>query len=332
MDFFTADRAVYGAVAAVVSLVLSGVSTRMFSNANPPLWLFVSFCFGRLGDRLNKTHRTGGDLWFRGFIIFALALGVCLALAYAVETLRGQYALCGMVEAGILALGLASGGLWLLAFELAGVAGGQVRPQSRIYLTLARTMHLNLALADEHTVARRMMEMLARRFDRGFIAPLFWYMALGLPGFLVMTFLSALDWRLGKGGFTKGFSAFFSGLERLMAFIPSLISAVFLVLASFIAPGAGVWRSLKAFCSVTSIPPMAQGGLPLKIMAHGFGVTLGGAGQDMSGSAIKAEWVDPGQASARIGSTRLRHAAYFTIIASLLAVTVLCGFYVLSVR
>ena len=65
----------------------------------------------------------------------------------------------------------------------------------------------------------------------------------------------------------------------------------------------------------------------MSILAWALHVSLGGPSQDLSGSAIKADWVGPPGATAQNDYRHLRRAAYILAIAYLLLLAALGGCY-----
>ena len=62
-------------------------------------------------------------------------------------------------------------------------------------------------------------------------------------------------------------------------------------------------------------------------MAWALNLSLGGASQDISGSAIKADWIGPSGASAKVDHKHLRRAIYLNAIAHIIFIAALLGAY-----
>ena len=73
--------------------------------------------------------------------------------------------------------------------------------------------------------------------------------------------------------------------------------------------------------------PIRAGGFPLSALAWSLDVSLGGASQDITGSAIKGEWTGPKGATAKIDHKHLRRGIFISVIAHILFIATLCGSY-----
>ena len=119
-------------------------------------------------------------------------------------------------------------------------------------------------------------------------------------------------------------------LERLMGYVPNILAAIFLNLAAFITPTAKLGKSLTAWIGYDGRASYEQRGFALSSLAWALNVTLGGPGQDIKGQAVKAQWIGPKGASAKIDHHHLRRAIYINVIAQLLFIAALLGAYVWS--
>jgi adenosylcobinamide-phosphate synthase len=200
-------------------------------------------------------------------------------------------------------------------------------PPDGVYYTLARSTRTNLAAGDDYGIARAALSFSAQIFDKGLVAPSIWYFIGGFPALAVYTGLSFLVWRFAKKGFTKGFAAVPLALERLTGFVPSMVSAVFITLAATFTPTAKLHKGIMAWFGSKDRAPYEQGGFPLSALAWSLHVSLGGAVQELSGSAIKGEWVGPKGATAKVDHGHIRRAIYISIIAHILYMAALLGAY-----
>jgi adenosylcobinamide-phosphate synthase len=112
-----------------------------------------------------------------------------------------------------------------------------------------------------------------------------------------------------------------------MGFIPSIYAALLLTLAVSFTPTAQLHKGIAAWLGHKNRSPYEQGGFPLSALAWSLNVSLGGASQDISGSAIKGEWVGPDGATAQVGHKHLRRGIYINVIAHILFIASLLGAY-----
>lgn len=307
------------AVCALLIVSIVGVLTGpLGGNANPVLWRAVDFMFGPVGSKLGNTQRTRGDLMTRGLIVCLMGLIISFLAGSFFSSLSTHYPTYKIVDIVALSLCLTSGAGWYCLFRLYSAVKGDKKIKGAFY-ALAVTSRNNLTAADEYTITRVGIGMAARLFDKGVVAPVLWYLIGGLPVVFVYTALAALSWRFGKEGFSKGFGDVALALEKLMGFIPNVFAGIMVALAGLLTPTAGMTRSFIGLLRLKSgNASYFEGGAPVTAMAWALKVSLGGATQDMDGSAIKRGWAGPAGATAQLEAKHLHRAIYIIIMAHLL--------------
>ncbi len=330
-DFMDPDRVPLALGAILVCLVIGSISGPLAGNANPFLWLVFDKLFGSLGDRLDKKHRARADLVFRGFVLSVLAVFAALLLTRLIEYIAFSAGYTGIAEIVVVCLSITAGAVWFTILRLYFAFEGKKLVKGAYY-AVVRTTRTDLSRSDDYGITRAAMGFAARSFDKGMVAPVFWYLLVGPAAALVYATLAALSWRFGKDGFTKGFGAVPLALERLMGFVPSLLSALLLALAALFTPSAKTHKGLAAWLGHKNRASYEQGGFALSALAWSLGVSLGGPVQDLTGSAIKNEWVGPKGATAKVSHKHLRHAIYITAMAQLLFLLALGSAYLWASR
>lgn len=298
--------------------VMGAIAGPVLSNANPLFWRSVDFLFGKAGGKLDNTDRAGSDLAGRGMIITLTGAVMAFLVGTAFQVLSAEYPNWLIVDIVALSVVLSAGAGWYALLRLYKALHGKNLVRGAFY-TIAVTTRSNLAAADEFTITRVGIGLAARNFDKGVVAPILWYLIGGLPTAYLYAGLAALSWRFGKEGFTKGFGAPALALEKLMGFVPNVFTGVLISLAGLITPTAGMTRSLIGlFHFGKGRAHYAEGGAAVTAMAWALKVSLGGATQDMDGSAIKRGWAGPSGATARLEARHLHRALYITVVAHLL--------------
>jgi adenosylcobinamide-phosphate synthase len=313
------------AVCAIIGMVSGPVS----GNANPFLWLMVDKLFGGLGDRLDKVQRPRGDLVFRGFLLSALVMFCAIFLGKILTHIVWQQHFNGLTEILLVTLFISAGSIWFALLRLYFAMEKQEIGKGA-YFAISRSARTNLTANDDFGITRTAMNFSARSFDKALVSPIFWYLIGGLPLLILYSALAGLAWRFGKSGFSKGFGSVPLVLERLLGFVPSAFAALLITLASFFTPTAGLGKAISAWAGIKNRSPYEQGGLPLSALAWGLNVSLGGASQDINGSAVKAAWTGPEGATAQLDHHHLRRALYINVIAHILFLATLSGAYVCS--
>ena len=324
---FEPQRIPFALAALFIVMIVGAVMGSMAGNANPFIWLVVDKLFGSAGEKLDRTHRPRADLLFRGFLVTMLALVIMLLLGEIVHIPLEFAPYHSIAEVLSLSLLLTGGSVWFALLRLYFALEKEDVVKSGVYYAIARSTRKNLAAVDNFGITRSAMGYAVRSFDKGVVAPVIWYLIGGLPLALVYSVLAALAWRFGKDGFSKGLGIMPLALEKLLGFVPSLLAAVFINLAALFTPTAKTGKALASWWAMESKATYEQGGYPLSVMAWALNVSLGGAAQDLSGSAVKGPWVGPEGATAKNDHKHLRRALLITVTAYFLFIVSLAGAY-----
>lgn len=316
-------------IAIIITAIIGVVSGARLGFVYPFLWLCADKTIGNIGARLDKTHRPVPDLLFRGFIVTAFTVGLFVLLARILESILPTLPYAQIITIIVLSLTLSGGAVWSALLKLHKALSAQKISQGA-YLPISRSSRVNLTSTDDFGITRTGMAMVAYGFDKGVVAPAIWYLIAGFPALFLYSALSFLSWRFGKNGFSKGFGAIPTALEKLMGYIPSIISSFLLTSASLFTPTAKLHKGLLAWVQNKSKAPYEQGGRPLKSIAWALNVSLGGAVQDLDGSSLQNAWIGPEKATAKTGADHLKRAIYISVMAHMLFVAVLGGAYVWS--
>ena len=134
----------------------------------------------------------------------------------------------------------------LLAFRglfdhVAAVARGLARSLSEGRAQVAHIVGRDPDSLDEGGVARAALESLAENFSDGVVAPLFWYLLLGLPGLFAYKAINTLDSMLGHR--TPRYEAFGKAAARLddwVNWLPARLAGGLIATAALALPGAGM--------------------------------------------------------------------------------------------
>ena len=180
--------------------------------------------------------------------VAGLGLGLVLKplLAWAMlktEVLAVEAALAESLDAGRARLA------WLVSREVAQLSDTQVRESA--------------------------IETLAENLCDSVVAPLFWFVLLGLPGAALYRFANTADAMWGYPGVYKGQNWAWAGkwaarVDDVLSWVPARITAVLLLLAAG-ARGAVVARQLPAQARQT---PSPNSGWPMAAMALNLDVAL----------------------------------------------------------
>lgn len=135
----------------------------------------------------------------------------------------------------------------------------------------------------EAQVRESAIETLAENLNDSVIAPLFWFVLLGLPGAALYRFANTADAMWGYRGVYQGHNWEWAGkwaarADDMLSWIPARLTALLLWVAFVIPPGRGpvAWGRLPAQARRTPSPnsgwPMAAMALALHVCLHKPGV------------------------------------------------------------
>ena len=160
----------------------------------------------------------------------------------------------------------------------------------------------------EPLVVSATIESVAENASDSFVAPLFYFLLLGIPGAIAYRVVNTLDAMVGYHGKYEYLGKFASRLDDVLNFIPARLTALLLVLAAFLSRRAGgtSWRvALKEHARTESI----NAGWPMAATAGALGVQLEKIGHYKLGKAptpLRAKTIDD--------SLKLVYLAMFTWI------------------
>lgn len=316
-------------LAILITMVVGMVAGPFRGNANPFFWIFYDLLWGKAGDRLNRAGRSRGDLIFRGFlftvfgVVFAFFIG--RGVADMGESLRDG----STMEVVFVTLCLTSGTVWFILLRLY-FAMEKDGSSKGAYFGISRSTRFNLNSTDDFGIVRAGIGYAGNSFDKGLVAPAFWYMLGGVPVLAVYSIISAFSWRFGRCGHTNGFGSVMLALEKLMGLVPAYLSGFLLAAAAAMTPTARMSKILSAWWSVKHRATYEQGGPVLTALAWPLDVMIGGPVQDLSGDKIPNGWVGPEGATAQLEHVHLRRAIYMHFMGCLLFLAVLGGAYLSS--
>jgi adenosylcobinamide-phosphate synthase len=117
------------------------------------------------------------------------------------------------------------------------------------------------------------VESVAENISDSFVAPLFYFLFLGVPGAIAYRAANTLDAMIGHHGKYEYLGKFAARLDTALNFIPARLSALLIVLAAFLARhnGRQSWQTAIEHHSRTASP---NAGWPMSAMAGALDVQL----------------------------------------------------------
>jgi adenosylcobinamide-phosphate synthase len=323
------DRLLTAIFAILLAACVGLITGPVGGNANPALWNFVDRIFGGLARKTYNTDRSPSSLAFRGGFFTILYIVLAFAIGAGFHLLNRNFPLAGFTEPILLSLVMGGGAVWYSLNKLFHALAEGKKLTKGSYLPIAVSTRSNLNTTDDFGITRVGVGYMAQIFDKGLVAPLFWFLIGGVPLAYLYAGIMAARWGLAKDGFAKGLGDAAMWLERLFGFFPYLISSLFMAVAALFTPGAQLSRAVPGFFGSAGRAPYAEGGLPVTAVAWALKISLGGPVEDLDGSVVKRSWVGPKNASAKVDKGQLRRALYMSVMAYVLVVSALIAGIVL---
>ncbi len=129
------------------------------------------------------------------------------------------------------------------------------------------------------------IESVAENACDSFVAPLFYFMLFGVPGAIAYRVVNTLDAMVGYHGKYEYLGKFACKLDDVLNFIPARITALLLVLASFLS-GRGAQASWQVALSEHSKTESPNAGWPMAAVAGALNVQLEKVGYYKLGKAV----------------------------------------------
>lgn len=247
----------------------------------------------RLGERLNQRD-VATRVW-RGLILLVILLIPCLVLDWAI----GSGIFAALLIAMIADLQPA---LW---HGWAAVSAAKAQDNVRLAQAASRLALEAQTAPDHHGKLRLIITSLTLHFSIVLVGGAFWFALLGTKGLLAYYMLATAslyfreaegEWRAFGWAATRGFA--------LVDILPSLLSAVLLLLASLLVPKTRPIAGIHAYLGASSQHS-------LHLVAALLGIALGGPRQSQ-GTTTQTPWIGTGTAKLE-GDDLARFMTLFSI-------------------
>jgi adenosylcobinamide-phosphate synthase len=136
---------------------------------------------------------------------------------------------------------------------------------------LARLVSRDVQALSEREVRESAIESLAENLNDSLVAPLFWFVLLGLPGAAVYRFANTADAMWGYRGRYEWAGKWAARADDVLSWLPARLTALLLRPTCSLA----AWRALRGEAAHT---PSPNGGWAMGAMALSLGVRLGKPG------------------------------------------------------
>jgi adenosylcobinamide-phosphate synthase len=263
-----------------------------------PKWLWSraphpAILMGRVVGWMETTFNAGPGQRAKGAgAMTAMAIGA-LILGFAIHLIPDM----GLIEIGVVAIILAQRSL---ADHVSAVANALRLSLGDGRQTVAMIVGRDTAKLTEAEVARAAIESAAENLSDGVIAPIFWYLILGLPGLLMYKITNTADSMIGHR--TPRYAAFGWAAARfddLLNWVPARITAALIAVAHG-------WTDASPILRDAPLHRSPNAGWPEAAMAVVLNIALSGP-RSYHGAHKDYAWVNP-KGARQIGPVEIDRA------------------------
>ena len=310
----------------LAALILDGLLPDRFGLVPHPVRL-IGAAIGWADRRLNRPRRSEAARIIRGALVVVALSVLALAFGWAFERIARGVPFGWVAELGLVAVFLAQRSLF---DHVRAVA----RPLARRDLAAARAAVSHVVgrdpkSLDAHGVARAAIESLAENFADAVVAPVFWYLLLGLPGLLLSKTVNTLDSMIGyRDPRYASFGMTAARLDDALNYIPARLAGFILAVAALFAPTASPARAVRTMLRDAGKHRSLNAGWPEGATAGALGLALAGP-RRYRNRAVDDPWIGDGIARAEARDVR---RALYLYAAACLVNGLLVGAFILAGR
>lgn len=249
-----------------------------------PLWLpHPVVGFGHMISACERRLNRGGHRVAKGaFTVIGLVLSVYMAAYFGLRLVAPVLWLAMAVEAIFVFYCLAG---TTLADEVRGVFRAVDLSVDSGRRQVARIVGRDTSSLSPQEVRIAALETLAENLSDGVIAPLFWYLVLGVPGMLAYKMVNTLDSMIGyRTARYRDFGRFAARLDDVANYIPARMTSVLMIVC---AARPGLISFVRRYGRVHASP---NSGYPEAAMAGILRCRFGGA-HDYFGERVEKPYI-----------------------------------------
>lgn len=304
------DKALSVVIAIFISAIIGGWWQKLLTLLN--LFHLLDYPVKLLRDvelKLNRKNIPQVERVFRGMLLTIIVLGSSLMAGWLFSFLFSR----SILTLILLTICLPIGSSWSRVNRLKKHL--KIGNISAARTQLEGTIFRHHAIMDAPSLARASIEYLAVQFSEKIIAPIFWFMLLGVAGLFVSIAIYLLQETLsGASGKPEEFGKTPRDVQFLFNYIPSRFAAFLWIIATIFLPNSN-WQQAATKIS-PELPAISPNRLSLLCAASCLNLSLGGK----SSSYCNDGWIGNGKTTPS-ASDITRAQFLFALICSLLFVS-----------
>jgi len=263
---------------------------------------------GALEKRLNRLERSAADRRMRGVLVVVLVCTLSAGCGAAVSAFARGIPFGWVVELALVVSLLAQRSLFRHVCRV-----GQALTSDGLEAGRAQVAHIvgrDVRQLDKHGVARAAIESCAENFSDAVVAPVFWYLLLGLPGMLAYKAINTMDSMIGyRSERYRAFGWAAARLDDAANLLPARLAGLFVAAAAIGVPGASPIEGVRTMLRDAGKHRSPNAGWPEAAMAGVLGLSLSGP-RRYPGLVVDDPWIGDGTAQAEARDVRRALAVF----------------------
>lgn len=311
----------WGGVASLV-LLLIVVVTDAFVGTLPGVGVVINAPLNAVrgltrwfDGRLNRVRRGGETRRLRGLFVVLVVAALAWIIGVMLNGVARQVTHGWMIDAATL--------LVLLQHRdsIARMQGGWRQLVAMNFDDARKTVdplfRYDARALDNFGIARATIEGGMARFTDRFIATIFWYLLLGLPGVLVCRSLNAVADVIGRNSSRHASFGFVAArLDDILNLMPAIIAGPTIGIAAILVPRTSAFAAFKGWSRDLSERGARSDCRGEGAMAGALGIALGGP-RPFEDETVAGAWIGDGRARATVSD--IQRAIFLIIVACFLA-------------
>jgi adenosylcobinamide-phosphate synthase len=290
-----------------------GDPAAIFRRLPHPVVL-LGLLIGRLEQHLNRQDHSDRDRRLGGIATVFVVVGVAAGAGAIIDIVAARSAWGAVAETLVVMVLLAQRSLYdhvaavASALDSEGLAGGRA--------AIRHIVGRDPASLDQDGVGRAAIESLAENFSDGVVAPVFWFLVLGLPGICAYKAVNTLDSMIGhRSQRYRVFGWAAARLDDLANLVPARLAGLLIAAAALVMPHASGRDALVVMVRHGHKHRSINAGWPEGAMAGALDLSLAGP-RHYGGELVEDAWI--GEGSEEAGSNEIRRALALFIVACLI--------------
>jgi adenosylcobinamide-phosphate synthase len=311
-------------LAALVLDAAIGDPAAIFRRLPHPVVL-VGMLTSRLEQHLNRQDHSDRDRRRGGIATVVVVVIVAAAAGALVDAVAARWAAGSVAEIVVLTVLVAQRSLYdhvaavATALDRQGLAGGRE--------AIRHIVGRDPQSLDEEGIGRAAIESLAENFSDGVVAPVFWFLLLGLPGICAYKAVNTLDSMIGhRSNRYRAFGWAAARLDDVANLVPARLAGMMIAIAAALTPRASAKDALVIMVRDARKHRSPNAGWPEGAMAGALELSLAGPRQ-YGGERVEDAWI--GEGSEDAGPNDIRRALGLFVVACVVEAALIAAVAVL---